>query len=147
MDLLLDKKARFSNYHLEGVQLLLRDVTSGQSEELLPQLSHRFPFIFRDWESVYARVQPGHEYRIESYVQTAQNWIAIGEPFESGRLTPFTVMATQSGKLLCLAGLGLFTLFLGVGFFGRMFGWVNEESSIADVFSSGGTGTRGRPRA
>jgi len=94
---------------------------------LLPQLAHGFPFIFRDWESVYTRVQPGHVYRVESYVQGAENWLAVGEPFESGRLTPFTVMITQSGKLIVLVGIGLFTLYLAAGFFGRMFGWLESE--------------------
>ena len=120
MDLLVDKGARFSNYRLPGLQLVLRDDTTGQRTQLLPQLAHSFPFVFRDWETVYAAVTPGHEYRIESYTTDSQAWIAFGEPFESGKSTPVTVMATQSGKLLCLCGLALLTLAGGAEFYGRM---------------------------
>jgi hypothetical protein len=112
IDILVDKSARLANYRLDGLQLILRDDTTGQRTELLPQLAHSFPFIFRDWELVYAQVIPGHEYRIESYSTSTnpKQWIAFGEPFESGKLTPFIVMATQSGKLLCICGLGFLLL-------------------------------------
>jgi hypothetical protein len=48
IDLLVDKKSRFTNYHLDGSQLIPVDETSGQREQLLPQLSHTFSYIFRD---------------------------------------------------------------------------------------------------
>ena len=80
----------------------------------MPQLGHTFPYIFRDWEMIYARVTPGDDYRIESYDKSPNQWIAFGEPFESGRLTPLIVGLFQSGKLLCLCGLGLLLLvFIG----------------------------------
>ena len=110
IDLLVDKKSRFNNYHLEGLQLILVDETTGQREQLLPQLGHTFPYLFRDWEMIYARVTPGDDYRIESYDKSPNQWIAFGEPFESGRLTPLIVGLFQSGKLLCLCGLGLLLL-------------------------------------
>ena len=114
IDLLVDKKSRFNNYHLDGLQLILVDETTGRREQLLPQLGHTFPYIFRDWEMIYARVTPGDDYRIESYDKSPNQWIAFGEPFESGRLTPLIVGLFQSGKLLCLCGLGLLLLvFIG----------------------------------
>jgi hypothetical protein len=113
IDLLVDKKSRFNNYHLDGLQLVLVDETTGQREQLLPQLSHTFPYIFRDWELIYARVTPGDSYRIESSDKSPIQWIAFGEPFESGRLTPLIVGLCQSGKLLCLCGLGLLLLVAG----------------------------------
>ena len=113
IDLLVDKKSRFTNYHLDGSQLILVDETTGQREQLLPQLSHTFPYIFRDWELIYARVSPADDYRIESYDKSPNQWIAFGEPFESGRLTPLIVGLFQSGKLLCLCGLGFLVLVLG----------------------------------
>ncbi len=119
MDVLVDNKARLSNYRLSGVQLVLRDETTGVRTDLLPQLAHSFPFVFRDWEMIYARITPGDSYRIESYTDGPKDWIAFGEPFESGRLTPFTVAATQSGKLLCYCGLGLLMLALGLTFWKR----------------------------
>jgi hypothetical protein len=113
IDLLVDKRSRFNNYHLDGSQLILVDETTGQREQLLPQLSQTFPYVFRDWELIYARVVPGHDYRIESYDKGPVQWIAFGEPFESGRLTPLIVGLCQSGKLLCLLGFGFLVLVLG----------------------------------
>ena len=46
IDLLVDKKSRFNNYHLEGLQLILVDETTGQREQLLPQLGHTFHIFF-----------------------------------------------------------------------------------------------------
>ncbi len=118
IDLLVDKKSRFNNYHLDGSQLILVDETTGQREQLLPLLSHTFPYIFRDWELIYARVTPGDDYRIESYDKSPIQWFAFGEPFESGKLTPLIVGLCQSGKLLCLCGLGLLVLVLGCDWVG-----------------------------
>jgi hypothetical protein len=122
VDLLVDKKARLSNYRLDGLQLTLVDETTGRRDELLPRLAHTFPFVFRDWELVYVRVTPGNEYRLESYAASPKQWIAFGEPFESGRLTPLIVCVSQSGKLLCFCGLGLLVLVLG-------FGWLRSSQS------------------
>jgi hypothetical protein len=124
VDLLVDKNSRLRNYRLDGLQLTLVDETTGRRDELLPRLAHTFPFVFRDWELVYVRVTPGDEYRIESYAAhpTPTQWIAFGEPFESGRLTPLIVSVSQSGKLLCLCGLGLLTLVLG-------FDWLRGSQS------------------
>jgi hypothetical protein len=122
VDLLIDKKSRLSNYRLDGLQLTLVDETTGQRDELLPRLAHTFPFVFRDWELVYVRVTPGDEYRIESRVASPKQWIAFGEPYESGRLTPLIVGVSQSGKLLCFCGVGLLTLVLG-------FGWLSSSQS------------------
>jgi hypothetical protein len=114
IDLLVDKKARLTNYRLDGITLTLVDTTSGQREELLPKLSHTFPFALRDWELIYARVTPGHDYQLES--RTAQpgveQWIAFSEPLESGYLTPLIIGLSQSGKLFCLCGMGLLFLVL-----------------------------------
>jgi len=114
VDLLVDKKARLTNYRLKGLRLTLVDETTGRREPLLPLLTQTFPFVFRDWELIYVRVTPGDEYRIESRVAGAgpTQWIAFGEPFESGRLTPLIVGVSQSGKLLCLCGAGLLALVL-----------------------------------
>ena len=114
IDALVDNKARLSNYHLNGVRLTLLDETTGQRTELLPRLAHTFPFVFRDWELIYVRVTPGDEYRIESHATDGMQWIAFGEPYESGRLTPLIVGAGQSGKLLCLCGLALMVFALGL---------------------------------
>lgn len=121
VDLLVDKKARLSNYRLDGLQLTLVDETTGRRDELLPRLAHTFPFVFRDWELVYVRVTPGDEYRLESSTGPTQ-WISFGEPFESGRLTPLIVGVSQSGKLLCLCGAFLLTLVLG-------FDWLRSSQS------------------
>ena len=86
--------------------------TTGRREELLPQLAHNYPFVFRDRELVYARVVPGDDYRIESYSSDPSQWIAFGEPLESGRLTPLIVAVGQSGKLFSLGGMGLLALVL-----------------------------------
>ncbi len=112
LDVLVDKKARFTNYHLDGLQLTLRDETDGSRVELLPRLARTFPFVLRDWEMTYARVTPGHEYRIESRDRSPTGWLAFSEPLESGRLTPVVVGICQSGKMLCLCGLGLLALVL-----------------------------------
>jgi hypothetical protein len=122
IDLLVDKLSRLHNYRLDGLQLTLVDETTGRRDELLPQLAHTFPFVFRDWEQVYVRVTPGDEYRIESHTTRSKQWIAFGEPFESGRLTPVIVGVSQSGKLLCFCGVGLLTLFLG-------FHWLRSSPS------------------
>jgi hypothetical protein len=114
VDILLDKKARFANYRMNGVSLALHDETTGQWTELLPRLSHAFPFVLRDWEWVYARVVPGDEYRIESSSNSPSQWIAFGEPFESGRLTPLIVGLCLSGKLICFCGFGLLVLAFGL---------------------------------
>jgi len=114
LDLLLDKRARFTNYRLDGLQLILRDEATGQRRELLPQLSRSFPFIFRDWELIYAPVTPGHVYRIESHDSSPNQWIAFGEPFESGKLTPLIVTVGQSGKFLSLCGLAFLVLAWGL---------------------------------
>ena len=121
IDLIVDKKARFTNYRLEGLEVILDDETTGRRLELLPRLARSFPFVLRDWEAVYARVVPGHRYRIESYTTDPQSWIALGEPFESGAATPFIMTVMQSGKLMCLCGLELLTLYFALGFFGGMF--------------------------
>ncbi len=113
IDVLVDNKARLSNYHLNGVRLTLVDDTTGKRSELLPLMARTFPFVFRDWELIYVHVTPGDEYRIESYAAGGMQWIAFGEPFESGRLTPWIVGVSQSGKLLCLGGIALITLALG----------------------------------
>lgn len=115
IDVLVDKKARFSNYRLNGLQLTLVDETTGKQDELLPRLAWTFPFVFRDWELIYAPVTPGDEYRIESHAVGGAQWIAFGEPYESGRLTPLIVDVSQSGKLLCLGGMTLLALVLGCG--------------------------------
>ena len=112
LDVVVDKKSRFTNYRLDGLRLTLLDETSGSRQELLPRLSHTFPFVLRDWEMIYAKVVPGHDYRIESSDRSPTEWLAFSEPLESGRLTPLTVGLCQSGKLLCLAGLGLLMLAL-----------------------------------
>jgi hypothetical protein len=114
VDVLVDKKARLTDYSLDGLFLTLVDETTGQRVELLPRLANTFPFVFRDWELVYARVTPGDEYRIESHVIGPLRWLAFGEPFESGRLTPLIIGFGQSGKLLCLCAFGLLTLVLGM---------------------------------
>ncbi len=114
IDLLVDKKARFSNYRLPGLSLTLQDETTGEKTELLPLLSHSYPFIFRDWELIYVKVTPGHDYRLESSDTSQSQWLAFSEPMESGRLTPFIVGLSQSGKLLCLCGIGLLMLVLGI---------------------------------
>jgi hypothetical protein len=116
IDLLVDKRARFSNYRLDGLHLALVDENTGQKRDLLPLLAHSFPYIFRDWEMIYAKVIPGHDYRILSSDTNpnAKQWIAFGEPFESGKLTPLIVIVSQSGKLLCLVG--IFFLMLVFGF-------------------------------
>lgn len=121
MDLLVQKKARLSNYRLDGLSVTLVDESADRRTELLPLLAHTFPFVFRDWELVYVRVTPGDEYRIESHAAGAgsKQWIALGEPFESGRLTPLIIDISQSGKLLCLCGIGLLTLGLGLNWLGN----------------------------
>jgi hypothetical protein len=112
MDLLVDKSARFSAYRLQGTQLELVDDTSGERRELLPLLRNTAPLIFRDWELIYFPVTPGHAYHLEARVTgiEADHWLAFGEPRESGRLTPFIIGFSQSGKLFCLLGLLLVTL-------------------------------------
>jgi hypothetical protein len=120
-DFLVEKRARFTNYSLPNLQVTLVDDTAGTREELLPKLAHQFPFLFRDWEWVYARVIPGHEYRIASQAKPVNfdQWIAFGEPFESGRLTPLLVGLSQSGKWICMLGLGFLAASLGIGFLER----------------------------
>ena len=116
MDVMLDKGAHFSFYRAPGVTLSLVDQTTGSRLSLIPRLEHTFPSFFRDMESVYARVVPGHTYVIESTAEdaTPQQWIAFADPVEAGWLTPLTVGATQSGKLLCLLALGLFVFAAGL---------------------------------
>lgn len=105
---------------MDGRQLALIDETSGQSQDLLSQLRKTFPTVFRDWELVYAPVVPGHVYHLEARVEgnDYDHWLAFGEPKESGRLTPFIIGFSQSGKLFCLCGLSL--LALGMGLIWRM---------------------------
>ncbi len=136
-DFLVDKRSRFSNYRLPNLWVTLVDDTAGTREELLPKLSRQFPFLFRDWETVYTHVVPGHEYHVESEAHPAdfEQWIALGEPFESGRLTPLILGLGQSGKLICLLGLGFVTLSIGIGLF-------DQESRKA---TSPGRESEGRP--
>jgi uncharacterized membrane protein (DUF485 family) len=123
VDVLVDKKARLTNYRLKGLRLALVDETTGQRKELLPLLADSFPFLFRDWELVCVRVIPGDEYRLESSAAAAGpvQWIAFSEPLESGHLTPLIIGVSQSGKLLCLCGAGLLTLVLGLN-------WLNNSA-------------------
>jgi hypothetical protein len=112
LDLLVDKFARFSAYRLDGVQLNLVDETSSQSRPLLPLLLNSYPSIFRDWELIYFPVIPGHIYHLEAQVSGMEDnrWLAFSEPRESGRLTPFIIGFSQSGKLFSLIGVMLMTL-------------------------------------
>lgn len=120
VDLLVDKKARLTDYRLQGLHLALVDETTGRRKELLPLLADTFPFVFRDWELVYVRVTPGDEYRLESSAAAGPTqWIAFGEPYESGRLTPLIIGFSQSGKLLCLCGAVLLALVLGLSWMER----------------------------
>jgi hypothetical protein len=112
LDVIVDKKARFTNYRLDGLHLTLVDTTDGSRTEMLPRLARTYPFVFRDWEMIYARVIPRHSYRIESRDASAAGWLAFSEPLESGRLTPLIVGFCQSGKFFCLLGAGLLMLAL-----------------------------------
>jgi hypothetical protein len=135
MDLIVDKKARFANYHFPNLDLALVDRTAGGRRlELLPRLATTFPFLFRDWESIYAPVTPGHTYVLESTATdgTPGDWLAFAEPTESGYLTPFTIGVTQSGKLICLVALGLLAFCAGLhrGYFGMLGGRDETTDSL-----------------
>ena len=134
LDVLVDRKARFTNYRLDGLQLTLRDETDGSCVELLPRLARTFPFVLRDWEVIYARVTAGHTYRLESHAAGAAAWLAFSEPLESGRLTPWIVGVCQSGKLFCLVGLGLVTLAFYLGWLERL--PELREASVAPAFTA-----------
>jgi len=122
IDVLVDNHSRLTNYRLEGQDLALIDETTGQRDELLPRLSHSFPFVFRDSQEIYAPVTPGHEYRIESSTSSRRGWLAFSEPYESGKLTPLIVGFSQSGKLLCICGLAFLVVVLGLD-------WMEKPSS------------------
>jgi hypothetical protein len=138
LDVLVDKKARFTNYRLQGLDLALVDQTAGGARlELLPQLAHAFPFLFRDWESVYAPVTPGHTYVIESSASdaTPTDWLAFSEPVESGRLTPLTTAISQSGKLISILALGL--LVFCAGLHRDYFGLFGGDAEADEELTSG----------
>jgi len=125
-DLLVDDHEKLSNYRLEGLHLVVADETTGEKTEVLPSLAHTYPFVFRDTEEVYAKVTPGHEYRIESSTSSKNGWLAFSEPYESGRLTPFIVGFSQSGKLICILGLGFLLLVLAVD-------WMKPETAAPPI--------------
>jgi hypothetical protein len=104
-DLIIHKRARFSRYALNGVGLSVIDVQTGAETQLLPQLRSRFPFVFRDRETVYVKVEKGRQYRVKAVDMSDSDWFAFSQPWEGGRLTWFTQTLLDSGKLIILCGL------------------------------------------
>jgi hypothetical protein len=104
-DLIVYKRARFSRYALTGLSLSVIDVQSGVETQLLPQLRSRFPFVFRDRETVYVRVEKGRQYRVKAVDTSNAEWFAFSQPWEGGRLTWFTQTLLDSGKVIILCGL------------------------------------------
>lgn len=109
-DLVLDKRSRFSLYKVPGCSLHLVEDKTGKRFDLLALLRTSFPSILRDREAIHVRVSPGMAYHIEAVDDSPSAWFAFSEPRESRRMTPVTEGLLDSGKLMTLAGLGLFTV-------------------------------------
>ena len=103
--IIVQKKARFTSYRLDGLGLSLTDVATGRETALLPQLKAGFPSIFRDREVVRAKVEKGRQYVVKAVDATEGDWFAFSQPWEGGRLTWLTQPLLDSGKLMMLCGL------------------------------------------
>lgn len=110
IELMMDKRARFSAYQIAGAKLELVDDSDGSRADLLEKLSSSFPSLLRDRESVFAHVQPGRAYHIEAEDKGDSAWFAFSDPRPSGNCTPFTENLLQSGKWILLACSTLFVL-------------------------------------
>ncbi len=110
-DLIVDKKARFTNYSLPDLSLKLIP-ESGAAVDVLAALRRQPPFLLRDRESVCIRVQPGN-YRIECTDQSPEGALAFSAPMEGGRCAWLLHVMIQSSKLLIAAGIALLT-WLGI---------------------------------
>ena len=107
-DLILDKKARFTNYALPDLTLRLLG-NDGSSVDLLAGLRRQPPFLLRDRESVCVRVSPG-TYRLECRDDSEDLSIAFSAPMEGGHISGPVHLALQSSKLLIAAGIAILAL-------------------------------------
>jgi hypothetical protein len=62
------------------------------------------------WRVAYARI-PGPIVRIAARDDSRTSWFAFREPREMGALSYYCYRFVESGKIICLCGIGFFTLF------------------------------------
>ena len=109
-DLIIDKKARFTNYKLPGLSLMLVPENGGESVDVLAGLGKQAPFLLRDRESVCVKVTPGTSYHLECADESKDLWLSFSQPMEGGRCAGWLHKLMACSKLLILAGIMLFTL-------------------------------------
>jgi len=110
IDLVVDKKARFTNYALPGLSLKLLGKDAA-AVDLLAELRRQPPFILRDRESICVRVKPG-QYRLECSDDSTDLSFAFSAPMEGGPCTGWLHVLIQSNKLLIAAGVGILVLLI-----------------------------------
>jgi hypothetical protein len=110
--IIVNKKARFTGYRLDGLSLTLVEQATGHETPLLPQLRSRFPSLFRDQEIVTAPVKKGARYVVQASDASPSEWFAFSQPWEGGRLTGITQALLDSGKLVLFCGLLLLVVAL-----------------------------------
>ncbi len=104
-DLIVDKKARFTNYALPDLELhLVR--SDGSVLDLLAELRRSPPFLLRDRESICVGVNPG-KYHLECRDDSKDFSLAFSEPMEGGRCAGVLHLFIQSSKVLIAAGIAL----------------------------------------
>ncbi len=108
-DLIVDKKARFTNYRLDGLELKLVPVVEGPEVDVLAALRQEPPYLLRDRESVCVRVEPG-DYHLEYADESLDQSLAFSVPIEGGRCAGWLHAWIQSSKLLIAAGIGILAL-------------------------------------
>ncbi|HEX2750607.1 MAG TPA: hypothetical protein VHM91_21555 [Verrucomicrobiales bacterium] len=109
-DLIVDKKARFTNYKLPGLSLKLVPESGGEAVDVLAGLGKQVPFLLRDRESVCVKVTPGASYHLECDDESKDLWLSFSQPMEGGRCAGWLHQLMACSKLLILAGIMLFTL-------------------------------------
>lgn len=109
-DLVVDKKARFTNYALPGLSLKLLGKDDA-AVDLLAELRRQPPFILRDRESICVAVKPGN-YRLECRDDSPDFSLAFSAPMEGGPCTGWLHVLIQSSKLLIAAGIGILALLM-----------------------------------
>ena len=110
-DIIVDKKARFTNYALPDLELRLVR-SDGAVLDLLAELRRCPPFLLRDRESVCVAVAPG-KYHLECRDDSKDFSLAFSAPMEGGPCAGVLHLFIQSSKVLIAAGIILLT-WLGI---------------------------------
>ncbi len=107
-DLIVDKKARFDGYGLDGLGLKL--ITADGAEiDVLRSLRAKAPSLLRDRENVCVPVTPG-SYTLSLADTSSDLSLAFSAPMEGGRVSMAVHQSLASAKLLIATGVG----FLGL---------------------------------